>query len=146
MQDTDQDAEHDSDTDVPLDELTTGDLSDLIHDVHLDGPDGEQMSLADATKDLAQSHEELDSYKRGALTMCSAIDERLQQAENDGNDALAAILREMKRTAFGVYLRVQRGDEELLGDRDGEYSGFFDLPGDPIESSPEERRDEEGED
>lgn len=123
----------DADTadDVPFADLSTEALTDLIHDVTLDAPDGE-MTLAEAIEDLAESHEELDAYKRGALTMCSVLDERLQQAEAEGDEALAALLRETKRTSFGLYLRVQRGDEELLGDRDGEYNGYFETPGDPI--------------
>ena len=135
----DGEQEHEDVADDVLDSLSTENLTELIHGVSLEGPDGEPMTLADVIDDLAQSHEELDQYKRGALTMCSIIDERLQEAEAADADALAAVLRETKRTAFGVYLRVQRGDEELIGDRDGEYSGYFTVKGDPIaENYPEE--------
>lgn len=114
-----------TDDDVSLDDVDTDDIAELIDDCDIDGPDDETLSLPAVIEDLAQSHEDLDSYKRGALTMCASIDDRLQQAEREGDEALAALLRETKRTAFGVYLRVQRGDAELFGDRGGEYEGYF---------------------
>jgi hypothetical protein len=87
---------------------------------------GADETLADLVRDIKTAHEELDAYKSGALTLSNALDERIMQVKNDGSDEdLIEILEGMKESAFGVYLRLQRGDLELLGERDGKHSGYF---------------------
>jgi hypothetical protein len=46
-------------------------------------------------------------------------------AKGEDDEQLVEILEGMKESAFGVYLRLQRGDLELLGERDGKHSGYF---------------------
>lgn len=115
--------------DLDIASLSTDAIAGLIEGVALVGPTGDHLTLDEVIGDLAASHEALDDYKRGALTMTQCIDERLQEAEAAGDDALVALLRETKRTSFGVYLRLHRGDEELLGDRDGTFNDYFDDAG-----------------
>ena len=64
--------------------------------------------------------------KNGALAYSQYLDEAIIEHEVAGNDDVVQILQELKRTAFGIYLRIKRGDDELLGDRDGKYSGYYD--------------------
>lgn len=94
---------------------------------------GDERSLAALMQDLAIAHKELDSYKSGGLTVSTALDERMVQAEMDGDDDTYAMLQNIKRTSFGLYLRLQRGDQELTGERDGKYSGYFAAPEDEDE-------------
>jgi hypothetical protein len=87
--------------------------------------EGDQPTLADLVKDIQVAHKELDDYKRGALTLNQALDERLQQAEQNDEQELIEVLETMKESAFGIYLRIHRGDLELTGGRDGEYKDYF---------------------
>lgn len=129
----------DDDADDPMhpmpelaDHLTAEEANDLLEDVTVE-VSGDERSLAALMQDLAIAHKDLDNYKSGALKVSTAIDERMVQAEMDGDDTTYAMLRNLKRTAFGVYLRLQRGDQELTGDRDGKYSGYFAAPEDTDE-------------
>ena len=77
--------------------------------------------------DLAVMHNEIEQAKQGAYHLYLALDDRLAEEEKrDGNEAACEIIREAKETAFGLFLRIERGDEELHGDRPGKYSGYFD--------------------
>jgi hypothetical protein len=89
--------------------------------------EGENLTLAELFQDIDAAHNEIDQYKSGALTLNQALDERLQKAKkNAESDEKIALLEDMKDAAFGIYLRIHRGDLELTGGRGGEYSGYFD--------------------
>lgn len=107
--------------------ITPDEANTLLEDVTVT-VQGDERSLADVMKDLSVAHAELDAYKQGSMALSTALDERTIQAEMDGDRELQAALREIKRKAFSVYLRIQRGDEELTGERDGKYSGYFASP------------------
>ncbi|AAL54962.1 hypothetical protein HfxHF1_300 [Halophage HF1] len=86
---------------------------------------GEDETLADLVGDIKTAHQELDAYKSGALKLSNALDERIMMAKGDEDEQLIEILEGLKESSFGVYLRLQRGDLELLGERDGKHSGYF---------------------
>ncbi|AGM11040.1 hypothetical protein HCTV-8_gp63 [Haloarcula virus HCTV-8] len=86
---------------------------------------GEDERLSDLVGDIKKAHQELDAYKSGALKLSNALDERILMAKGDEDEQLIEILEGLKDSAFGVYLRLQRGDLELLGERDGKHSGYF---------------------
>lgn len=106
------------------DRLAADEVNTLLEDVTVEVK-GDERSLAALMQDLAIAHKDLDNYKSGALAVSTSLDERMVQAEMDGDDDTYAALRNLKKTAFGVYLRLQRGDQELTGERDGKYSGYF---------------------
>lgn len=83
---------------------------------------GNVSSLDDIASDIQTAHAELDNYKSGSLSLSQTLSEASKEVEDE---ALQAILMDMSNGAFGVYLRLHRGDLELLGERDGEYSGFL---------------------
>jgi len=109
--------------------ITDERLQEIVQNIRIDAPDG-KMSLNAIMVDLAVGHNELEQYKHGALSLYKAVDERLQEEERrNPNSAEIDVLSEVKDAAFGLYLRIQRGDEELHGNRDGKYSGYFDSGG-----------------
>lgn len=87
--------------------------------------EGDTETLSDLLRDIQVAHGELDDYKRGALKLSQSLDERKMVAEDQGDTELVEILEDIKSAGFGVYLRLQRGDLELLGERDGKHSGYF---------------------
>jgi hypothetical protein len=108
-----------------FDDISAEELDELAQNIRVDAPDGE-MPLNAIMLDLAVGHNEIEQYKQGALTLHKAVDERLKEEEKRNPDSkVCDVLREVKRSAFGLYLRIQRGDQELHGERDGEYSGYF---------------------
>jgi hypothetical protein len=110
---------------VDFEDLSDSELQRISENIRLDTPDGE-MSLQDAMLDLAIGHNKIEQYKKGALNLHKHLDERLEEEEKRNPDSdVAEVIREVRDSAFGLYLRIQRGDEELHGERDGEYSGYF---------------------
>lgn len=108
-----------------FDGISTEQLEEIVKNVRIDAPSGE-MPLNAVLLDLAVGHNELEKYKQGALSIHQAIDERLiEEKKNNPDSPEVEVLREAKRSAFGLYLRVQRGDMELHGNREGQYSGYF---------------------
>ncbi len=83
---------------------------------------GEYMQLSDLVSDIQVAYKQLDEYKAGSLSMAQDLSEAAKAAEDE---TLQAILADMSDASFGVYLRLHRGDLELTGGRDGEYSGFL---------------------
>ncbi|UBF22426.1 hypothetical protein HCTV-15_gp59 [Haloarcula virus HCTV-15] len=112
--------------DLSLEELAEDEISEVLTSTEIDTPDGETATLAEVAADLVVGHEEIESYKNGALAYSQYLDEAIVEHEVAENDDIVQILQELKRTAFGIYLRIKRGDDELLGDRDGKYSGYYD--------------------
>jgi hypothetical protein len=98
----------------------------LIEDVTVEVA-GDDVPLASLMQDIETAHKELDEYKNGSLVASEALDEKIAQATINGNEELKELLIDVKDAAFGVYLRVQYGDLELLGNRnpDAEYHGYF---------------------
>lgn len=109
---------------LSLDEITEG--AEFLTDTTIETPDGEQESLADIAIRLVEAHSMVEKYKTGSLALTQALDEAI--IEHQGNDEVVDSLNELKYAAFGVYLRVQRGDAELAGDREGRYSGYYEEP------------------
>lgn len=106
----------------PVDE----EMSELLTNSTMVMPDGEEATIAEAAADIAEAHKEVEQYKQGALTLTQVLDERIIEAEQADDDELVAALENLKHAAYGVYVRVNRGDDEVFGDRDGNYSGYFD--------------------
>jgi hypothetical protein len=106
--------------------ISSEELQEIVENIRVDSPDGE-MPLNAILLDIANGHNELEQYKKGALSICDALEDRIREEEerNPDSDELE-VLKEVKESAFGLYLRIQRGDEELHGHRDGKYSGYFD--------------------
>jgi len=88
---------------------------------------GDDVPLAALMMDIETAHKELDEYKNGALVAEEAIDEKIAEATINEDEELKQLLIDVKEAAFGVYLRVQYGDMELLGNRneDSQYHGYF---------------------
>lgn len=83
---------------------------------------GTDTPLKALISDIQTAHAELDEYKSGSLTLAQDLSEAAKETDDE---VLQAILSDMSDGAFGVYLRLHRGDLELLGGREGEYSDFF---------------------
>lgn len=110
---------------IDFDDIDSDRLQEITSNIRVDHADGE-MNLGAIMTDLAYGHNEIQQYKEGALSLHQAIDERLAEEEQRNPDSQEVqVLKEVKDSAFGLYLRIQRGDAELHGDRDGEYSGYF---------------------
>lgn len=108
-----------------FDHISEEELKEITQNVRVDCPDGE-MPLNAIMMDLAVGHNELEQYKQGALTLHQCLDERLEEEQKrNPNSKACDVLEAVKDTAFGLYLRLQRGDKELHGERDGQYSGYF---------------------
>lgn len=87
--------------------------------------EGVDESLTDLMKDVAVAHQRLDEYKNGSLKLVQALDERIIEAEMADETDRVRLLQDVKKSAHGVHLRLERGDAELLGERDGKHSGYF---------------------
>jgi len=109
-----------------LDHIPDWEIAEISNNIRIDAPSGE-MTLGAIMLDLAVMHNEVEQTKQGAYNLYVALDDRLAEEERrDGNDVVCDIIREAKETAFGLFLRIERGDEELHGDRPGKHSGYFD--------------------
>jgi len=122
----------DPDSSLDLDGVSEDEMAEIMESVRVSGPEG-KMSLKAATLDLLVAHKEIEDYKKGAFSLYQALDERQAEAEAQGQEAVAEVIEEVKKSAFGVYARVHRGDAEVLGDRDGKYAGYFESDQSPDE-------------
>lgn len=84
--------------------------------------DGNSTPLSDVAGDIQIAHDELDSYKSGSLSLAQTLSEAAKETDDE---VLEAILADLSDGAFATYLRLHRGDAELLGQRDGDYSGYL---------------------
>jgi hypothetical protein len=84
---------------------------------------GQELGVIGLAQDILKAHDQLDSYKKGATTMTQALDEKIE--ELDSEDERIDALEDLRDTANMIYLRLERGDAEMRGDRDGEYSGHM---------------------
>lgn len=102
-------------------DATEEEITELIESTTIEAS-GMQPPLSALVQDLQTAHEELDEYKSGSLSLAQSLSE---EAKETNDEVLEAVLTDMSDAAFGVYLRLHRGDMELFGKRDGEYSGFL---------------------
>jgi PAS domain S-box-containing protein len=108
-----------------LDELDENLVAEVTQNIRIEAPD-ENFTLQEIILDTMVSHNQLEDMKKGGLTLYKVIDERLQEEEERNPDSIECeVLEAVKRSVFGLYLRVQRGDKELKGDRPGRYSNYF---------------------
>lgn len=108
-----------------FEDLSTDELQEIVQNIRIDSPKG-KITLNEVMLDLAVGHNQIEQYKNGGLSLQKAVDQRLKEEEKDNPDSKGcAVLREVRDSAFGLYLRIQRGDKELHGNREGEYSGYF---------------------
>lgn len=112
------------DDDLPNPNDADEEMRELLENTEVEVGD-DSLSLVGIVKDIETAHQELDDYKKGALILASALKERQEEAENNGNEQLVEVLEDFHDSSFGVYLRLQRGDLELVGERDGKHSGYF---------------------
>lgn len=80
------------------------------------------LKLGGIVSDIQTAHKELDEYKSGALSLSQTLSEAAKETDDEVE---RAILADLSDGAFGVYLRLTRGDVELMGGRDGDYSGYL---------------------
>jgi hypothetical protein len=98
-----------------------GDVSELLESNTVEHG-GKEMRLSKLIGDIQTAHKQLDEYKAGSLSLAQTLSEAAQETDDE---TLRAILSDISDESFGVYLRLHRGDMELLGERDGEYSGHY---------------------
>lgn len=93
-----------------LEGLDSQKATEVVQNTRIDGPEGE-MPLNKVMLDLVVAHNELEEYKKGALTLYTGLDQRLIEEQNRNPDSdTCAVLREIKESAFEVYSRVQDKD------------------------------------
>lgn len=85
---------------------------------------GRNLKLDGIIEDIETAHDELDTYKSSALAINQALKEEIEATDDDDQVKIDA-LTDIQEMSFAVYLRLERGDLELLGERDGEYSGYM---------------------
>lgn len=105
-------------TDIDADDET---VTDRLENTTIDFK-GQESSLGAVLQDVKTAHQDLDEYKQGSLKLAQELSEKADEADDK---MLEAILTDMSDAAFAVYLRLNRGDLELRGDRDGEYAGLY---------------------
>lgn len=84
--------------------------------------DGNESTVVELLSDIKTAHAELDAYKDGSLSLAQTLSE---EADKATDETLKQVLADMSDNAFAVYLRLHRGDKELIGERNGKFSGFF---------------------
>lgn len=121
--DTDR-AVEDYDLDDITDGLTGYEAEQWAEEIEIQTPEG-AVPMSAVIADVLLAHQDLEDYKTASVSMTQAIKERRLEAEANNNETAAALLAELQDAAEGIYLRIQRGDAEITGDRDGKYSGYF---------------------
>lgn len=102
-------------------DVTEEELAELMQSETVD-LGGRNPTLDELISDIQHAHKELDEYKSGSLSLSQTLSEA---AKNTDDATLKAVLSDMSDGAFFVYLRLNRGDLELLGGRDGKFSDFL---------------------
>jgi hypothetical protein len=77
--------------------------------------------------EIDEEHELLDQIVDAAKKRTEALEElELELQSGDTFDQeRAQLVRAVKETSIGPYLRIAHGDIELLGQRDGPFSEFY---------------------
>lgn len=100
-----------SSTDIlSVDGLGDSEVAEIVQNLRVDAPSGE-MPLNAILYDLMVAHNKIEQYRKAALTMHKAVDERLQEAESvDADSPQCDVLEETKDTAMHLYERLQEGE------------------------------------
>lgn len=96
----------------------------LAESIEVEGPKG-AILLSDLMTEIIACHKELSDHKQRSLLMRQVLKERTEEAREDGDDEAIELLESVYESAHAIGLRVERGDAELRGDRDGPHSGAF---------------------
>lgn len=65
------------------------------------------IPVSAVNKDGEQAHRDLNQKKRASLAYCAALDQRILQAENEGDMELAEELTRTRNLMFDVYNRIK---------------------------------------
>lgn len=108
-----------------FEDISAEELRQIGQNTRVSGPDG-TLPLNSIMLDTMVGHNEIEQYKKGAISLHEAIEQRLEEERqrNPGSDT-EKVLQEISESVRGLYLRIQRGDEELHGNRDGKFSGYW---------------------
>lgn len=96
-------------------------VSELMHSETVQ-VGGQTTPLGAVVEDIHTAHEDLDEYKQASLSLAQTLSEASKEADDE---VKKAVLSDLSDGAFATYLRLHRGDLELLGGRSGEYSDFL---------------------
>lgn len=123
VEDIDDEPEE-TETDV-LEEIPDEEIQEIAQNIRIESDDG-KIPLDSIMLDIAVMQNELQQSKEGAYTLYRVLSDRLEEEkEKKADPAIIEVIRQVRDSAQGIYLRVERGDEELHGNRDGKYSGYF---------------------
>lgn len=121
------DDDDEADGGTRFEDISDSRVKEISQNIRVDCPSGE-IPLEKMMLDIIVGHQELNQYKKGALTFYSCLSERLEEEKEINPDSdECVVLEEIKDSAFGLYLRLHRGDMEVNGDREGKYSGYLNL-------------------
>lgn len=97
-----------------LDEIDAGTLSDITENIRVETPNG-TMTVEEVMLDIVFGENDVTKYKKGALSLHKAIDERLEEEEQRNPDSdEVAVLKEARTAAFSLYKRIQNGDRDSV--------------------------------
>jgi hypothetical protein len=106
---------------------------DLL-DIDVDDPEtlaeettiGEDGTTAmDMVESITEAHASLTQIRRSSLQATAKLEEQLQVAEENGESEKVELLEAIRHNAYGLFLRLRRGDAELTGERDGEFTNYY---------------------
>jgi hypothetical protein len=93
-----------------LEDVEPDRLNEITGNLRVETPSG-TMTVEEVMLDLVVGENEVTKYKKGALSLHQAIDERLEEEEQRNPDSEeVAVLREAREAAFSLYERIQNGD------------------------------------
>lgn len=93
-----------------LEEMDSGRLSEITENIRIETSSG-TMTVEEVMFDLMVGENEVTKYKKGALSLHQAIDERLEEEMKRNPDSEeVAVLKEARDAAFSLYERIQNGD------------------------------------
>jgi len=69
---------------------------------------GRETDVTDIIHDLAVAQRELEQYRKGALALAGHLDDKVLEAEVEGDFERAGALRRLRRSAMDVHRRVEK--------------------------------------
>lgn len=117
-------AEPEVDPEEAAEGLSEDELEELL-DGNTITINGENVTLRELAMEVNNAHRELDALKAGALETQASIEQRAMLASMNQEMEVVQLLNQIKQSSFFLYLRITRGDDELQGKRDGEFSGLL---------------------